>query len=319
MPRRRIGQLSFLDGALSGRRRPARDALAEVDKLVDWAPFERALDGLHRAAKGEPAYPPLMMFKVLLLQRWYGLSDPGMEAALSDRLSFLRFAGLSAEDETPDHTTIWRFREAVSKAGLAEVLFGELQRQLEARGLLVKTGTLIDASLVASAARPPRGRPGAASAVDPDARFGAAAPGRHTFGYKMHLAVDQGSILVRANRLTPAHIQEVMVGPELVQGDEAVVYADRGYDAARMREPLQARGIACGILRRAKRNQPLLPAEIERNHALSLKRRPVEAVFGTLKRWYGFHRMRYFSADRNALALTLACFAFNLRRWHACA
>jgi len=319
MPRRRIGQMSFLDDALGRRGKPPRDALSEVHKLVDWAPFERSLDGLHRAAKGEPAYPPLMMFKVLLLQRWYGLSDPAMEAALFDRLSFLRFVGLSAEDETPDHTTIWRFREAVSRAGLGEVLFAELQRQLEARGLVVKTGTLIDASLVSSAARPPRGKPGEASPVDPDARFGAATPGRHTFGYKMHVAVDQGSSLVRAERLTPANIQEVMVGPELVQGDEAVVYADRGYDAARMRDHLQVRGIACGILRRAKRNQPLTPEEIERNHALSLKRRPVEAVFGTLKRWYGFHRMRYFSGPRNALALTLACFAFNLRRWHACA
>ena len=319
MPRRRIGQMSFLDGALSGRGK-RRDALGEVHSLVDWAPFERALDGLHRAAKGEPAYPPLMMFKVLLLQRWYGLSDPAMEAALFDRLSFLRFVGLSAEDETPDHTTIWRFREAVSKAGLGEVLFVELQRQLEARELVVKSGTLIDASLVSSAARRPRGKPGEASPVDPDARFGTATPGGgHTFGYKMHVAVDQGSSLVRAVRLTPANIQEVMIGPELVQGDEDAVYADRGYDAARMRDHLQARGIACGILRRGKRNQPLPPEAIERNHKLSLKRRPVEAVFGTLKRWYGFHRMRYFSAPRNALALTLACFAFNLRRWRACA
>lgn len=323
MPRRRIGQMSFLDGALSGRGKRRRDALSEVDGLVDWAPFERALDGLHRAAKGEPAYPPLMMFKVLLLQRWYGLSDPAMEAALFDRLSFLRFVGLSAEDATPDHTTIWRFREAVSKAGLAERLFAELLRQLEARGLVMKAGTLIDASLVSSAARRPRMSEGEVSPADPDARFGTGNErGRFTFGYKMHVAVDQGSSLVRALRLTPANLQEVMVGPELVQGDEAVVYADRGYDAARMREHLQAQGIACGIMRRGKRNQPLPPEEVEQNHALSLKRRPVEAVFGTLKRWYGFHRMRYFSAARNtlalALALTLACLAFNLRRWHAC-
>ena len=154
--------------------------------------------------------------------------------------------------------------------------------------------------------------------LDPDAAW-TRKENKYAFGYKMHVAVDQGSSLVRAVRLTPANIQEVMVGPELVQGDEDAVYADRGYDAARMRDHLQARGIACGILRRGKRNQPLPPEAVERNHKLSLKRRPVEAVFGTLKRWYGFHRMRYFSAARNALALSLACIAFNLRRWHACA
>jgi transposase, IS5 family len=287
---------------------------------VDWAPFERALKDVHSAAKGEAAYPPLTMFKVLLLQRWYSLSDPAMEAALFDRISFLRFAGFSSEDETPDHATIWRFREKVSKAGLTERLFAELQRQLEARGLVVKAGTLIDASLVSSAARRPRMNESEASPVDPDARFGTGNErGRFTFGYKMHVAVDQGSTLVRAFRLTPANIQEVMVGPELVQGDEAIVYADRGYDAARMRDLLEAQGIACGILRRGQRNRPLTPEEVERNHALSLKRRAVEAVFGTLKRSYGFHRMRYFSAARNTLALALACIAFNLRRWHACA
>lgn len=319
MPRRRIGQMSWLDGALAQRHERHRDPLAEVHGLVDWAPFGRALDGLHRAAKGEAAYPPLMMFKVLLLQRWYNLSDPAMEAALFDRMSFLRFVGLSAEDETPDHTTIWRFREAVSKAGLIEPLFAELQRQLEARGLVVKTGTLIDASLISSAARRPRMDEDKASPIDPDARFGTSNErGRFTFGYKMHVAVDQGSTLVRAFRLTPANIQEVMVGPELVQGDEAVVYADRGYDAARMRDHLEARGIASGIMRRGQRNRPLPAEEVEHNHALSLKRRPVEAVFGTLKRTYGFHRMRYFTAARNALALALACIAFNLRRWHTC-
>ena len=93
MPRRRIGQLSWLDGALSRRRERRREVLAEIDGLVDWAPFEHALKDIHSAAKGEPAYPPVIMFKVLLLQRWYGLSDPEMEAALFDRISFLRFAG----------------------------------------------------------------------------------------------------------------------------------------------------------------------------------------------------------------------------------
>lgn len=319
MPRRRIGQLSWLDGALSRRRERRREVLAEIDGLVDWAPFEHALKDIHSAAKGEPAYPPVIMFKVLLLQRWYGLSDPEMEAALFDRISFLRFAGFSTEDETPDHATIWRFREALGRAGLIEGLFGELLRQLEVRGVVVKQGTLIDASLVASAARRPRMAEDKVNPSDPDARFGTGNErGRYIFGYKMHVAVDAGSTTVRAFGLTPANIQEVTVAPRLLPAEGGTVYADRGYDSAELRAELAIRGLGDGIMRRAKRLKPLGPAEIERNHKLSLLRRPVEAVFGTLKRCYGFHRMRYFSARRNAVAFALGCMAFNLRRWHVC-
>ena len=320
MPRRRIGQLSWLDGALSRRQGRRRDALAEIHALVDWSGFERALGDIPCAAKGEPSYPPLMMFKVLLLQRWYGLSDPAMEAALFDRMSFLGFAGLSTEDETPDHTTIWRFRERLAKDGLIDRLFAELSRQLEGRGLVVKAGTLIDASLVASAAARPRMEDGKTSPVDPEARFGANNErGRFTFGYKMHIAVDAGSALVRTWRLTPANIQEVTMAPALLGDAAGTVYADRGYDAESLHTALAARRLGNGIMRRGRTNRPLSPQAIERNHALSLLRRPVEPVFGTLKRCYGFHRMRYFRQARNAVAVALACMAFNLRRWQALA
>jgi IS5 family transposase len=288
--------------------------------LVDWSAFERALKDVHRAAKGEPAYPPLMMFKVLLLQRWYGLSDPAMEAALFDRISFLRFAGLSSEDETPDHTTIWRFREKLGKEGLIERLFAELSAQLEARGLMVKQGTLIDASIVPSAARRPRMDEDKNSPNDPDARFGASNErGRFTFGYKMHVAVDGGSGLIRRWLLTPANCQEVTVATQVLPEAAGTVYADRGYDSRQLHEELARRGLGDGILRRGNKYRALSPGEVERNHALSLLRRPVEAVFGTLKRGYGFQRMRYFSGQRNATALALACLAFNLRRWRVCA
>jgi IS5 family transposase len=117
MTRRRIGQLSWLDGALSRRRERHRDVLSEISALVDWSRFETVLKDVHSAAKGEPSYPPLMMFKVVLLQRWYGLSDPAMEAALFDRISFLRFAGLSSEDETPDLRRSGAFARSSGRMG----------------------------------------------------------------------------------------------------------------------------------------------------------------------------------------------------------
>lgn len=317
MPRRRIGQLGWIDAALEQRASGRRDDLSAIAAAVDWGRFEALLSGINAAAKGEASYPPLMMFKVLLLQRWYTLSDPAMEAALGDRVSFMRFAGLSLDDETPDHSTIWRFRQKLSENGLVERLFAELAGQLEARGLVVKQGTLIDASIVSSAARRPKMGEDKISPVDPEARFGATNERqRFSFGYKLHVAVDQGSGLVRRLLLTSANVQDVTVAGALLPDQAGTVYGDRAYDSAALRALLNERGAGDGLMRRARKGYPLAPAEIERNQALSLIRRTVEKLFGTLKRSYGFARMRYFNAARNHVALTLACLAFNLRRSH---
>lgn len=318
MARKRIGQLGWADGLVAGAQRARRDRLAEIDRLLDWGPFERLLSEIHTARRGEASYPPLMMFKVLLLQRWYGLSDPAMEEALYDRLSFRRFVGLALEDDTPDHSTIFRFRDEIGRRDLMPLLLGELTRQLDGGGVLLKQGTLIDATLVRSAARRPRMTEEKISPVDPDARFGTNNERhRFEFGYKLHVGVDAGTGLVRAVVTTPANVQELTQASGLVQGDEQAVYADRGYDAAWFHAELARRGIADGILRRNRPSHRLTEAEIARNHALSLRRRTVEKLFGTLKRSYHLARVPHFSLARNATALALACFAFNLRRWHA--
>jgi IS5 family transposase len=320
MARKRVGQLSWADSAVSEARGDRRDRLAEIDGLVDWAPIDAIVSVIHASRRGEPSYPPLVMFKALLLQRWYGLSDPAMEAALDDRMSFRRFVGLALADDTPDHSTIFRFRDQLTQRGLLEALLGELLRQLDGQGVVVKQGTLIDATIVRSAARRPRVREGKTSKVDPDARFGTNNERRrYEFGYKLHVGVDAGSGLVRALATTPANVQEVTQAERLVQGDELAVYADRAYDAGWLHEALAARGIADGVMRRNRPGHALSPAEVERNRSLSLTRRTVEKLFGTLKRSYGLARMPYFSLPRNATAMALACIAFNLRRWHTIA
>jgi len=315
--RRKVGQLGFEDIPVGRRGNGTNDALNEIDGLVDWAGLERLLSQVHSSSRGEPAYPPLVMFKVLLLQRWHALSDPGMEAALSDRLSFMRFAGLSLSDETPDHSTIWRFRQKLIEGGLAEKLFAEVVDQLSRRGILLKQGTLIDASLVTSAAHRPRLDEARQSPVDPDARFGTTNErGRFTFGYKAHVAVDQGTGLVRAQALTPANVQDVDVAADLIAADAGTVYADRAYDAQRLRQHLAEKGLGDGLMRRGGRFRPLDQAAIDRNHALIPVRRNVERLFGTMKRSYRMGRMRAYSLARNAVDLCLFGIAFNLRRWH---
>lgn len=320
MARKRIGQMSWIDGAIKQRGGQRRDRLGEIVTLLDWWPFETLLSAIHGSARGEAAYPPLMMFKVLLLQRWYGLSDPAMEEALYDRLSFRRFAGLALEDDTPDHSTIFRFRDELTRRGLMAKLLAELMCQLDGKGMILKQGTLIDATIIQSAARRPRLAEGKISSIDPDARFGTNNERRrYTFGYKLHVGVDEGSAFVRANVTTPANVQEVSQARALIQGDEQAVYGDRGFDAGWLHDELAEQGIADGIMRRNRPTHVLGPDEIAHNHALAARRRTVEKFFGTLKRSYGFTRVRYFSLARNATALALACFAFNLRRCHAIA
>jgi IS5 family transposase len=317
MPRRKIGQLGFMDAAVSSRGGRQGEVLDQIAKLVDWSRFEALLSVIHAARKGEASYPPLMMFKVLLLQRWHGLSDPAMEAALADRLSFMAFAGLSLSDATPDHSTIWRFRQMLADNGLIERLLEELNGQLEEHGALIRQGTLIDASLVTSAARRPRMDEDKVSPIDPEASFGTTNErGRFTFGYKLHAAVDAGSCLVRGVRVTPANEQEIVVAPALLEHASGTVYGDRGYDSDRLRTTLAGRGLGDGLMRR-RRGRELTPAEIERNHRLSLERRPVEALFGTMKRSYRLGRMRAFGLARVTVDLVLFCIAYNLRRWVA--
>lgn len=318
MAHKSVGQMSWLDAAASAVRGSRRDRLSEISNLLEWSRFEAVLSDIHSSRRGEPAYPPLLMFKVVLLQRWYDLSDPAMEESLADRLSFRGFVGLSLDDGTPDHTTIWRFREQLVKRGLMAPLMAELMRQLDGHGVVLKEGTLIDATIVQAQARRPRVADGRISGVDPDARFGTNNERRrYEFGYKLDVAVDGGSGLVRQMRLTAANVQEIDLATELVQGDEGIVYADRGYDAQRLHDHLARAGIADGVMRRARKNRPLTPQQVARNRELSLARRPVEKLFGTLKRSYRLARVPYFNQARNTVALGLACFAFNLRRVHA--
>jgi IS5 family transposase len=301
--------------ALVGRKLGANETLDRIGKLVKWYRFEKLLGRLHVAETGRPAYPSLVMFKALLLAQWYGLSDLGLEEALNDRLSFRRFAGLGLDGETPDHTTLCRFRNDLAAAGLAEKLFEEVNRQLERLGLVLKRGTLIDATLVEAATKPPA-YGSDEEATDPEAAFGKrSGRGGSTYGFKAHVAVDQSTILIRDAILTPANINDTVLADELIQGDERAVYADAAYDTHDRRAALKARGIKDGIMHRPNKHHPELPPRHRRrNRAISSIRAQVETIFAILKRHYGYVRVRYRGLVKNQNHLHLLAIALNLRR-----
>ena len=193
MSRRDLSQPSFVDAMVSGCGKGS-GFLDRIEQAFDWTAFEALLAPIHASTRGAPGYPPLVMFKILLLQQWHTLSDPGAEEAVRDRLSFRRFCGLPLEMEMPDHASIWRFRQTIDKLGLSAALLAETNRQLDALGLIVKRGTLVDATLIAAAVkRPPYGE-GGINPRDPDARVTMKRKTVH-FGYKAHVAVDEVAAL----------------------------------------------------------------------------------------------------------------------------
>jgi IS5 family transposase len=252
----------------------------------------------------------LVMFKALLLQQWYSLSDPGLEEAICDRLSFQRFLGLSLTDPVPDETRICRFRNRLAQAELGEPLFVLLEEQFQAKGLVVRRGSLIDATLIKAQTHPtPRGEPN----PDPEADWTRRGKDGH-FGYKVHLSVDQGSNLIRHLALTAASVSESHLFEEMVIGDEAAVFADGAYAKDARKRALRGQGVFCGIINRPWRYRPITEKQKRRNKFYSRVRRAVERVIGTLKRHYGMERCRYLGRVRNHNHFWLKGMCYNLKK-----
>ena len=299
---------AFLGAGVGGNRK-----LERIAGLIDWQPIGGLVDALRPGRTGRPPYAPLVMVRVLLLQQWYGLSDVEVCEALADRLSFRRFCDLALDEPTPDDTTLCRFRTALAKAGLAEPILAAVHRQLDARGLVLKRGTIVDATVIAAAVAPPTPREGQVTDRDPEA--GLATRRRGTvYGYKAHVAADEGTGLVRAVLVTSADVHDTLAFPGLIQGDEAAAYADRAYDSAFNRGLLAEAGIADRIMHRARRHRPLRPWQRWHNRALAPIRGGIERIFGTWKRSWGLRRMRYRGLLRNQAHLHMVAAAWNLLR-----
>jgi transposase, IS5 family len=297
---RKQGQLSLADGLVKG----AKNFLSDAEELIDWAEIERQLEGIYSSATGRPSYPLLTLFKAMLVQQWYGLSDPRAEEAIGDSISFRRFVGLSLADTVPDHSTLSRFRAQLGDRFWK--LLEAFNAQLDVRGLIIRKGTLIDASFVQSSSKKSR--------VDGEAAsYGGQSEG-HVCGYKMHAAVDQFSGLVRKVIVTSANVNDTTAADELIMGDEKAVYADKGYDKHKRRKDLQRRGIFPGLMHRANKHHALSAKQKAFNERITGLRAPVERTFGILKQHYRLRRTRYVGLLRTAVQITLACIAMNIKR-----
>ena len=308
MSRRDLSQPSFVDAMVSGYGKVG----GFLDRIEQGA-FEALLLPIHGSAMGAPGYPPLTMFKILLLQQWHTLSDPGAEEACATGCRFAVSHGLPLDMETLDHASIWRFRQMIDKLGLSTKLLAEVNRQLDARGFVIKRGTLVDATLIAGAVRRPY-EGGGVNPRDPEARF-TRKRDKTYFGYKAHLAVDEESGLVRQAEMTSANVHDSRLGETLIQGDEQGYFADRAYDSQALRETLEHRGLVDGIAWKVKHARyPLEIWQRLHNAWAGSVRSAVERAFATMKRWYGMGRVRYRGLSRNACHLQFVAMATNMKR-----
>lgn len=302
MARRSIGQEQF---AFAGRER-ATSSLDALVSLIDWSPVSGLLDPLYPAAKGEPAWPPLAMFKALLLSIWYDLSDVKLAEALDDRTSFRRFCGFSANEATPERTAFVRFRRLLVAHQLDRTLFEAVTRQLKAKAVTVKTGTLVDATIIASA-----------SEADDDARWVKHKGKRAVHGYKAHVGADADTALVEEVSITSANINDGKAGPEALPDNPSEVFADSAYRGNHFRDAVRAKGgipriVATGMWGRDEKET--LRKLHEWNQPIHRVRGRIEKIFGTWKRSYGLRRMRWRGLAKAAAQVHLTAIAYNLKR-----
>src|SRR5829696_8889592 len=216
MARRWIGQEQLSVGGLERR---GATSLDEVAGLVDWAELDRLLADISASTKGEPGWPPLALFRALLLATWHDLSDVRLAEALDDRASFRRFCGFAAHEPTPERTAFVRFRRELVRRGLDRVLFEAATRQLEAKGVMVRTGTLVDATLV----------PSAGIRADGEARWAGHRRRKPVHGYKAHVATDEGAGLVRGVEVTTANVHDAAELERVLPPEPGHVYADSSF------------------------------------------------------------------------------------------
>lgn len=292
------------------KQSPRGSILDEISGLIDWGIVGRKLKRILLMSKmGRPAYDPLKMFRLLLLQRLYDLSDPEMEHQLYDRLSFRRFCGFGMSEALPDETTICRFR--LSLLGKTESLFDLILDQIDRQGLLLRKGTLIDASIIQANTKAPRG--GEQSEVDPEAGW-TCKNDEYTYGYKAHIGVDEGSGIVVKAKTTSAEVHDSQAARSVITGQEDAVYGDKAYDGKELRNELKQAGIRDRILYKKPKGKTLGHWKKVLNKLYSKIRCGVERVFAHWKGQHGYIKARYWGWEKNQLHLDLLCMAYNLKR-----
>lgn len=314
-------QKSFMAAELEKQVSP-HQFLERIKSLMVWKTLEPHWDKLY-GDTGRPSHPLLVVFKMLLLQRWFdGLSDGDVERQCRDRYSFRKFQGVSTAEGIPNATVLVRFRKRLIAARIEQTVFDEVLAQLDRAGVILRRGTLVDATVVKSARKPPpkrdvRDAEETRDTSDPQAGWAIKNDKPVGHGYKAHVAVDQTSAIVRAVEVTCGLVHDSRAFDTLVPETHQTkaVYADKAYDDTQRRKELRSRGVFARILHKAVRNKELTDRQRHENRRWSKPRAGVERVFADWKERRGYTRARYLGVKKNRLDAQLMAICHNLRRW----
>lgn len=316
--------------------------LEKIEQVIDWSNINDMLLTHYTAGssnEGADAYPPLMLLKGLLLQKWYGIdSDPELENQINDRISFKKFLGLSFDKPSPDHSTFSRFRWRLSKKAM-QTINNAVLMQFTDKGLIINEGIAVDARLIESASRPiskeeikkeQEKRESVEGNLDRNGnpvKFQRDIESDWTvkndkphYGLKEHASVDTENGLVLAAELSPASVNDSIYLPYCVLASyhtkEPIkkVYADKGYHGKPNREFLHINNIQDGIMRKNSKGAKLTEHEKDRNRQISRKRYIVEQYFGLSHLHNKAYRARFTRLIRNAIDVLFRQMAFNINR-----
>jgi IS5 family transposase len=334
---------SFADLAV-GNRKIKSQFFAQINSIIDWRAISNLINKHYSrgtSATGQPSYDGLLLFKMGLLQTWYGLSDYEIEDRLNDSISFSKFCGLPLDKSAPDNSTLSRFRTELTQKKVYEKLFKAMNKQLEKHKIIVRKGILVDASITDSPLKP-KGKTNYeivkdreqevvseqeiaavklvkvnAPGVDTEAAWVVKA-GKIRYGYKKHVVTDDEEGLVLGLLTTAANLNEitnlndVLNTLEIAEGTP--VKADKGYQSQKNKDILKEKKLKNHIMKKALKNKPLTVWEMKFNKLISKTRYKVERTFGGIKRWFNSGNARYRGLAKMHTQNLMEAIAYNLYR-----
>lgn len=304
---------------------------------MDWEAISEIIDADYSKGKsvvGKPSYDGLLLFKMCLLQSWYGLSDYEVEDRVNDSLSFSYFCGMPIEQVAPDQSTLSRFRTALTKTKTFERLFASINAQLESHNIIVKSGLIVDASVINTPLRP-KGKTNYkvtedrseeevdikkeyADSVDKDGSW-LKKRGKFHYGFKKHHVTDDeglvlGVLTTTASKNEISNLEEVLDTINVELPKNIPLKGDKGYQSKKNEELLNKRNIKNHILKKAKKNKPLTKWEKRYNKLIGKTRFKVERTFGGIKLWFKGGNARYRGIEKMHTQNLMEAMCYNLYR-----
>jgi IS5 family transposase len=283
--------------------------LSEMDRVVPWSALCKLIEPHYpKAGNGRPPVGLERMLRLYFLQQWFNLSDPAVEEALYESISMRDFVGIDLGLEpVPDETTVCKFRHLLERHELGRRLFEEVGRHLQAQGMKVAGGTIVDATLIAA----PSSTKNASGERDPEMRQTKKGNQWH-FGMKGHIGVDSKTKLIHSAVVTPANVHDSQPLPHLLHGAEKRLWGDSAYIGQKAAINKVAPNARDFTNRRGTRNHALTQGERLTNQRKSSVRAKVEHAFGIIKRIFGFSKVRYRGMMKNANRFFVTCALANL-------